>query len=170
MDRDPDFEPYDNAGRAAEQIRSHHTGEPTESDRLRRGRRWLRERPATDAMEQATADWRQRVAACTTPTQLTEVLRAVLRDVDEVSERFRETLLDAASWGPGAQGEESTHERRAHHAVVTTADQLSDLAEDTHFLLSTLAAELQRTAAHTAPAPPSPPAPKSSAHREPRRR
>ncbi|RMI46734.1 hypothetical protein EBN88_00430 [Streptomyces triticirhizae] len=152
----PDFELYDNVGRDSEQIRSHRTGEPTEADQQRWARRWLRERPATAAAEQTTAAWRQRVADCTTVEQLHEVFRSALRDADEVSERFREMLLDIASWGPDEQGQASTHDRWAHHAVVTTADQLSDLAEDMHFLLGTLAVDLQRAAKHPAPAPPSP--------------
>ncbi|WP_055590232.1 hypothetical protein [Peterkaempfera griseoplana] len=127
----PDFELYDNVGRATAQIRSHNTGTPTDDDLVRWGLVRVRDRTARRALPAdsgaATLPWTDLLVHCQDAAELAAVLERVSYD-DGALPRLHQFLEQAAECARQIPGGQRIAEQLDAHAQALDdlAGQLQD--------------------------------------------
>lgn len=130
----PDFEMYDNTGRAAEQIHAHHTNTPTTDDLRRRAADEAR--PLLDAARlppsgDGITPWTDLLGRASNAHEVYTVITAVLADDRGALARLHQFIESAANWYD-ERGDEPAKRRYRGRAddLDALSDDLVQLAED----------------------------------------
>lgn len=137
----PDFDLYDNTGRATEQIHAHHTNTPTTDDLHRWGAAAARPLIGAAGLPpsgEGITGWSDLLGQATTGSQFHGIASAVLDHDEGAVARLHQFLESAANW----YDERGDQTSSRHYQGL--ADQFDALADD----MVQLTEDLARTAYH----------------------